>query len=276
MEDGPAATELEEVVLDWLRQMLGLPFGFQGIINDTASISTLCAIAAAMEVVSGLDVREEGLAGRPDIPHLRLYTSEQAHSSVEKAAIILGIGRNGVRKIETDAAFRMDPHALAEGVAKDLRTGFKPFCVVATVGTTSTTSIDPVARIADLCERHSFWLHVDAAYGGAAAVIPEMRHVLDGCDRADSFVVNPHKWLFKPIDVSALYCRRPDILKRAFSLVPEYPPPGSSTLWLLQDSSTFPCDLPYPSRRVGLEQIFLDHRVSIPTFITILMCYSYF
>lgn len=218
----PAATELEEVVLDWLRQMLGLPPTFQGIINDTASVSSLCAIAAAREAVAGLNVREEGLAGRSDVPHLRLYTSTQAHSSIEKGAIVLGLGRSGVRKIKTDASFQMDPDALAEAIAEDLRKGFKPFCVVATVGTTSTTSIDPVARIADLCEQYGLWLHVDAAYGGAAAILPEMRYVLDGCDRADSIVMNPHKWLFAPIDVSAFYCRRPDVLKRAFSLVPEY------------------------------------------------------
>jgi aromatic-L-amino-acid decarboxylase len=218
----PAATELEEVVLDWLRQMLGLPADFQGIIYDSASVSSLHAMAAAREALADLKVREEGLAGRPDIPRLRLYTSEQAHSSIEKGAILIGIGQRGVRKIPVDNEFRMDPAALRRAIEEDAQAGWRPFCVVATVGTTSTTSIDPVAEIAEICREKRLWLHVDAAYGGAAAILPEMRHVLEGCGRADSIVVNPHKWLFTPIDASAFYCRRPGILQRAFSLVPEY------------------------------------------------------
>jgi len=218
----PAATELEEVALDWLRQMLGLPADFQGVIYDTASVSSLHAMAAAREALADLRVREEGLAGRSEVPRLRLYTSEQAHSSIEKGAILIGIGQRGVRKIPVDNEFRMDPVALRRAIEEDARSGWRPFCVVATVGTTSTTSIDPVAEIAEICEEHGLWLHVDAAYGGAAAIVHELRHVLDGCERADSIVVNPHKWLFAPIDVSAFYCRRPDILQRAFSLVPEY------------------------------------------------------
>ncbi|MBI3949011.1 MAG: amino acid decarboxylase [Acidobacteria bacterium] len=218
----PAATELEEVVLDWLRQMLRLPPEFRGIIYDTASISSLHAIAAARELVPGLKVREEGLAGRPDAPRLRLYVSEQAHSSIEKAVITLGIGQAGVRKIPVDAEFRLDAAALARAIEEDKAAGWRPFCVVATVGTTSTTSIDPVPAIADICEEHNLWLHVDAAYAGSAAVIPDMRWVLDGCERADSIVMNPHKWLFTPIDLSAFYCRRFDVLRQAFSLVPEY------------------------------------------------------
>lgn len=217
----PAATELEEVTLDWLRQMLGLPAGFRGIILDTASMSSMIAIAAAREALD-LDIRRQGMAGRPDLPRLRLYTSEQAHSSIEKGAITLGIGQEGVRKIRTDGEFRMDPQALARAVEEDIAVGWRPFCVAATVGTTSTTSIDPVPEIAEICRQHGLWLHVDGAYGGVAAVVPEMRHVLAGCEHADSVVVNPHKWLFTPIDCSAFYVRDPDILKRAFSLVPEY------------------------------------------------------
>jgi aromatic-L-amino-acid decarboxylase len=216
----PAATELEEVVLDWLRQLLGLPDAFEGVINDTASVSSLCAVAAAREAME-LGVRRKGMA-QPGIPRLRLYTSQQAHSSIEKAAIVLGIGQEGVCKVPVDAKFQMKAEALAQAIENDLKAGWKPFCVVATVGTTSTTSIDPVAEIADITGKHGLWLHVDAAYGGAAAIIPEMRHVLDGCERADSIVVNPHKWLFAPIDISAFYCRRPNVLRRAFSLVPEY------------------------------------------------------
>jgi|DewCreStandDraft_1066081.scaffolds.fasta_scaffold05102_3 aromatic-L-amino-acid decarboxylase len=215
----PAATELEQVTLDWLRQMLGLPQQF-GVIMDTASVATLCAVAAAREALD-LGIRTRGMAGR-DLPRLRLYTSEQAHSSVEKAAIVLGLGQEGCRKIPTDGEYRMRADALEDAVREDLRAGWRPVCVVATVGTTSTTSVDPVDEVADVCERYGLWLHVDAAYGGAAAILPEMRWVLRGCERADSFLVNPHKWLFTPIDCTAFYTRRPEVLRRAFSLVPEY------------------------------------------------------
>lgn len=215
----PVATELEQVSLDWLRQMLGLPEGLFGVIQDTASASTLVALAAAREAVPGLLARRRGLQGQA---RLRMYASEHAHSSVEKAGIVLGIGQEGLRKIPVDDAFRMDTEALARAVAEDRAGGWTPFAVTATVGTTSTTSIDPVPEVADICERERLWLHVDAAYGGAAAVLPEMRHVLSGCDRADSLVMNPHKWLFVPIDLSALYTRKPEVLRGAFSLVPDY------------------------------------------------------
>jgi aromatic-L-amino-acid/L-tryptophan decarboxylase len=211
----PAATELEERTLDWLRQMVGLPEGFRGVIQDTASTSTLVALAGAREA-AGLGIRDEGMAGR-DLPRLRIYCSEEAHSSVEKAALTLGLGRVGTRRVATDERFRMDVAALRTALAEDVAAGWRPLAVVATVGTTSTTSIDPVPEIADLCAEHGIWLHVDAAYGGAAAVAPEMRHVLRGCDRADSLVLNPHKWLFVPIDCSALYLRRPEVVRRAFS-----------------------------------------------------------
>jgi aromatic-L-amino-acid decarboxylase len=215
----PSATELEVVVLDWLRQMLGLPAGLFGVIQDTASASTLVALAAAREAVPGLDVRRRGLVGQA---RLRMYASEHAHSSVDKAGIVLGIGQEGLRHIPVDAAFRMQPDALKAAVAEDRAAGWTPFAVVATVGTTSTTSIDPVPAIADVCEAQGLWLHVDAAYGGSAAVEPSLRGVLDGCDRADSLVLNPHKWLFVPVDLSVLYTRKPDVLRAAFSVVPDY------------------------------------------------------
>lgn len=215
----PAATELEVVVLDWLRQLLGLPEGLFGVIQDTASASTLVALAAARERQGALEVRRRGLSGQP---RLRMYASEQAHSSVEKAGIVLGIGQEGLRKVPVDSAYRMDARALAEAVAEDRRAGWVPFAVTATVGTTSTTSIDPVPAIADVCSRERLWLHVDAAYGGSAAVVPELRWVLEGCERADSLVTNPHKWLYVPIDLSAFYTRHPDTVKAAFSLVPDY------------------------------------------------------
>jgi aromatic-L-amino-acid/L-tryptophan decarboxylase len=219
---GPAATELEEVTLGWLRAMVGLGDAFEGTINDTASTSTLHAIAAAREADPSLRIREDGLAGRADVPRLRVYCSAEAHSSVDKAVLTLGMGLSGLRHIATTADASMDVGALERAIDQDRRAGVRPIAVVATVGTTSTTAIDPVPAIAEVCRRHDLWLHVDAAYGGAAAVIPELRWVLDGCDLADSIVINPHKWLFVPIDCSVLYTRRPDVLKRAFSLVPEY------------------------------------------------------
>jgi aromatic-L-amino-acid decarboxylase len=215
----PVATELEAVTLDWLRQMLGLPPGLFGVIQDTASASTLVALTAAREAVPGLEARRRGLVGQA---RLRMYASEEAHSSVEKAGLVLGIGQEGLRKIPVDAAFRMDPAALARAIAEDRREGWTPFAVTATVGTTSTTSIDPVPRVAEICEGEGLWLHVDAAYGGAAAILPERRSVLAGCERADSLVMNPHKWLFVPIDLSVLYTRKPEVLRAAFSLVPDY------------------------------------------------------
>jgi aromatic-L-amino-acid decarboxylase len=212
----PAVTELELVTLSWLRQWLGFSDDWFGIIYDTASVSSLHAIAAAREAKFS-EVRTEG-----GLLDATLYTSEHSHSSIEKAAIALGIGQNNVRKIAVDAEFRMRPDALRAAIEQDIAAGKMPFCVVATVGTTSTTSIDPVPALADIAEQYGLWLHVDAAYAGPAAIVPEFRYILDGCERADSFVTNPHKWLFVPVDLSAFYTRRPDILRRAFSLMPEY------------------------------------------------------
>ena len=217
----PAVTELEEVALAWLRRLLGLPDTFEGVIYDTASISTLHALAAArQEAVPG--ARERGLAGRPELSPLRVYCSEHAHSSVDKAVIMLGLGQAGIRRIDTDDRFRMRADALAAAIDDDRRSGVTPLAVVATIGTTAVTSVDPVPAIADLCERERLWLHVDAAYAGAAAMVPGREDTLAGCDRATSFVVNPHKWLFTPFDLSAFYCRRMDRLREAFSLTPDY------------------------------------------------------
>jgi aromatic-L-amino-acid decarboxylase len=218
----PSTTELERVTVDWMRQMLGLPESFWGIIYDTASVSSMHAIAAAREEVVEYSFRQDGLTGRERIPRLRLYASEQAHSSIEKGAILLGIGMNGVRKIPVDNEFKMIPQKLSEAIQEDKANGWRPFCVVATVGTTSTTSIDPVEKIASICEKENLWLHVDAAHAGVAAMLPEMKYIFNGVERADSLVVNPHKWMFTPVDLSLFYTRKPDVLKRAFSLIPEY------------------------------------------------------
>jgi aromatic-L-amino-acid/L-tryptophan decarboxylase len=216
----PAATELEEVTLSWLRQLLGLPDAFEGVIYDTASISTLHALAAARERAVP-EVRERGL-GSPAGRAVRVYCSDQTHSSIDKSVILLGLGQSSLRKIPSDDEFRMRVPALREAIEEDVRAGVTPLAVVATVGSTSTTSIDPVREIAPLCEAHRVWLHVDAAYAGVAAMLPEYRELFDGTELADSLVVNPHKWLFTPFDCSVLYCRHMDLLRSAFSLVPDY------------------------------------------------------
>jgi len=217
----PASTELEDVVLDWLRQMMNLPDEFEGIIYDTASVSTMHAIAAARERAN-LKIRELGMSGRDDLPLLRVYCSEHVHSSIDKAVITLGLGTRSLRKIAVNERFEMIPEALADAIDEDVEAGFVPICVIPTIGTTSSTSVDPVDAIADICEKHGIWLHVDAAYAGSAAIVPELQHYFKGCERADSIVTNPHKWLFTPFDLSVLYCRDLGELKRAFSLVPEY------------------------------------------------------
>jgi aromatic-L-amino-acid decarboxylase len=216
---GPAATELELTTLDWLRQAIGLPEPRFGVIQDTASTSTLVALAAARGTVAEWDVRVKGLTGGPP---LRLYASQEAHSSVEKAAVILGLGQEGVVRVAVDDAFRMSAEALECRIKEDLSAGLRPFAVVASVGTTSTTSVDPVPEIAAVAERYGLWLHVDAAYAGSAALEPSLRHLLAGAERADSIVINPHKWMFVPVDLSVLYTRRPEVMRAALSLVPDY------------------------------------------------------
>ena len=217
----PAATELETVVLGWIRQMVGIPDAYFGIVYDTASVGILHALAAARER-AGTSVRVRGLAGRSDLPVQRVYASEHAHSSIAKAMIMLGLGEYNLVRIPTDAEFRLDVGALETAIVADLARGRRPMAVVATVGTTSTASVDPVSRIAALCRTHGVWLHVDAAYGGAMGIVPEGRWAMAGVDQADSIVVNPHKWLFVPLDFSVLYTRHPDLLRSVFSLVPEY------------------------------------------------------
>ncbi|MEO7999944.1 MAG: pyridoxal-dependent decarboxylase, partial [Gemmatimonadaceae bacterium] len=217
----PSVTELEQVTLSWLRQLMGLSDDWFGEITDTASVSTFYALAAAREAL-GLDVRTRGLAGRSDITALRVYCSEHAHSSVDKAVMALGIGHENCVKIATDAEYRMKPDALRAAIQKDIAAGYRPMAVVPTVGTTSVSSIDPVRQVAEIAKEFGCWVHVDGAYGGSATVVPELRYLLDGVELADSLVVNPHKWLFTPVDCSVLYIKRPEILKAAFALLPEY------------------------------------------------------
>jgi aromatic-L-amino-acid decarboxylase len=216
----PAGTELETLVLDWLRQWLGLPNEFQGVVYDTASISTMHALATAREKAAP-NTRKLGLSGR-DLPAFRIYASDQAHSSVEKGAIAIGIGEENVRRVPVDSEFRMDVAALRQMVRQDRQEGFQPMATVATVGTTSTASIDPVPEIAQVCREEEMWLHIDGAYGAGLALLPEFKSITAGWSEADSIVINPHKMLFVPFDFSALYLRDIEPLRRLFTLVPEY------------------------------------------------------
>jgi aromatic-L-amino-acid decarboxylase len=217
----PIGTELEVVVVGWLRQALGLPDAFDGLLTDTASTSTLIALAAAREA-AGLDAASAGLAARADIGQPRVYASTEAHSSIEKACMTLGLGRAAVVKIPANDRFELDVPALKGAIADDRAAGRRPIAIVATVGTTSSTSVDPVAAIADVAASEGLWLHVDSAYAGVVAMLPDQRAPFDGWERADSIVVNPHKWLFTPLDASLLLSRRMDQLRAAFSLQPEY------------------------------------------------------
>ncbi len=216
----PAATELEEVTMRWLGRLLGLAAEWTGIIYDTASIAGFTALAAAREAIDP-EIRERGMNGR-DMPPLRLYVTGETHSHVEKAAIALGIGQRNVVRVACDAELRMDAGALDASVREDRAAGLRPMAVVATVGTTSTTSVDPVRAIAAVARDHELWLHVDAAYAGIAAIVPEFASLLDGVDLADSLVVNPHKWMFVPMDCSVLFVKDESMVRRAFALVPEY------------------------------------------------------
>jgi aromatic-L-amino-acid decarboxylase len=214
-KSSPSHTELETVTLEWLRESLGLPAGLFGIINDTASINSFLGLAAARESL-GLNIRLEGIAGR-DLPPLRVYCSEHAHSSIEKGALALGFGVKGVVKIESDDAFRMKPDAVERAIEADRAAGALPCAISVTLGTTSTASVDPLPEIASIAAKHRIWIHVDAAYAGSATIVPEYRWLWNAIDAADSIVVNPHKWMFTPIDCSVLYTKHPSLLRDAFS-----------------------------------------------------------
>src|SRR4029450_11990059 len=217
----PAATELETLVIDWLRQWMQLPKEFDGVVYDTASVGVMHALAVAREEAAS-GARKLGLAGRADLPTFRIYASEHAHSSAEKAAIALGLGEENVQRVGCDADFRIDLSAFREMIARDRRAKFKPLATVATVGTTSTASVDPVSEIAKICREHEMWLHIDGAYGAGLALLPEQKWVTSGWSKADSLVVNPHKMLFVPLDFSVLYVRDLERLRGVFTLVPEY------------------------------------------------------
>jgi len=216
-QTSPVAAELEEVVLEWLRKMLGLPEGMAGVIQDTASTATLCALLTAREKATNFEANQRGLK-KP----LVVYTSEEAHSSIEKGVKIAGYGKENLRLIPTDEAFAMIPEKLEEAVIVDKKGGLQPACVVATLGTTSSTAIDPLADIGKICRKHDLWLHVDAAFAGTAAILPEKKWMLEGAEYMDSFVFNPHKWMFTNFDCSAYFVKDPGALIRTFEIHPEY------------------------------------------------------
>jgi aromatic-L-amino-acid decarboxylase len=216
----PAATELETLVVDWIRQWMGLPQEFGGVVYDTASVGVMHALAVAREEAAP-SARKRGLVGA-GAPVFRIYASEQAHSSAEKAAIALGLGEENVQRVPTDAQFCMDPSVLRQMIARDVRDSFSPLAVIATLGTTSTASVDPVPEIAKICRENKMWLHIDGAYGAGFAILPENKSLTFGWSEADSIVVNPHKSLFVPLDFSVLYVRGLERLRHVFTLVPEY------------------------------------------------------
>jgi len=216
-QTSPAAAELEEVVLEWLRQMLGLPEGMVGVIQDTASTATLVALLTAREWATDFEANQKGVR----MP-LVVYASEETHSSIEKGAKIAGFGKENLRYIPTDDAFAMLPSKLEEAVLLDKERGFKPACVIATLGTTSSTAIDPLLSIGKICRQHKLWLHADAAFAGTAAILPEKKEMLEGAEYVDSFVFNPHKWMFTNFDCSAYFVKDPGALIRAFEIHPEY------------------------------------------------------
>ncbi len=218
----PSATELEEVVMEWLRQMLDLPAEFRGVIQDTASTSSICALLCAREELTDFAINSAGYAAQAAGKPLRVYASQEAHSSVEKGLKIAGFGAENLVTVAVDGTYAMDPEDLKQWIERDRQRGFRPCCVVATVGTTSSTALDPVRSIGEVARRYGLWLHVDAALAGSAAILPEKRSILDGIELVDSFVFNPHKWLFTNFDCSAFFCRRPETLIRTFSILPEY------------------------------------------------------
>lgn len=218
-ETSPAAAELEEKVMSWLKTMIGLPDYFEGVIQDTASTATLVALLTAREKYTDFSVNEQGYTGNEKF---RVYCSSETHSSIEKAVKIAGLGKNNLVRVEVDHALAIKPSKLREAIQKDLKNGLKPMCVVATIGTTGTLAIDPLHKIAVICEEHKVWLHVDAAFAGTALVLPENRWMTIGIDQVDSFVFNPHKWMFTNFDCSAYFVKDKEALIRTFEILPEY------------------------------------------------------
>jgi len=216
----PALTELEEVATDWFRQMLGLSGNWSGVIQDTASTSSLVALLCARERATGYSASRGGLQAEPEA--LTIYSSQHNHSSIEKAALLAGFGRENLRLIATDAEHALNPDALDDAIQSDLAAGHRPCAIVATVGTTSTTAIDPIAAIVPIARRHGLWIHVDAALAGSAMILAECRWLWDGIEHCDSLVINPHKWLGAAFDCTTYYVQDPEHLVRVMSTNPSY------------------------------------------------------
>ena len=218
-QTSPAAAELEEMMMDWLKQMIGLPEEFEGVIQDTASTSTLVSILTAREYHSQFDINSEGLFNSR---YLTVYCSAEAHSSIDKAVKIAGIGSNNLRRIAVDENFAMKPEALKEAIESDLNEGYKPLAVILALGTTSSTAVDNIKELGEIAKNYDLWVHVDAAYAGTALVLPEYKHLLEGIELVDTFVFNPHKWMMTNFDLSAYYVRDKEALIRTFEIHPEY------------------------------------------------------
>lgn len=215
----PSATELEERMMEWLGTMIGLPASFTGVIQDTASTATLAALLMARERVTGFEVKNSGFSGQHSY---RVYCSAETHSSIEKDVKIAGFGKKNLRKIPVDDNYALKPQELEKTIRKDLEQGYKPACVIATLGTTGSTAIDPLKEIADICARYEIFLHVDAAFAGTALLLPEMRWMIEGIEQVDSFVFNPHKWMFTNFDCSAFFVKDEALLVNTFEITPEY------------------------------------------------------
>jgi aromatic-L-amino-acid/L-tryptophan decarboxylase len=218
-ETSPAAAELEEKVMNWLREMIGLPPDFEGVIQDTASTCTLAAILTAREKITDYLFNETGISEKGI---LRVYCSEQTHSSIDKAVKISGIGKRNLVKIPIRDDFSMNPEKLREAIIDDKKKGFLPACVVATIGTTGTGAIDPLKQIGEICRDYGIHLHVDAAMGGTALILPEFQWMTEGKEYIDSFVFNPHKWMFTNFDCSAYFVKDAGALIKTFEILPEY------------------------------------------------------
>lgn len=218
-ETSPSATELEEKVMNWLKGMLGLPESFSGVIQDTASTSTLASIICAREKFSEYNINKEGFK---NFKNFRVYCSSEAHSSIEKAVKIAGIGKENLVKIKVDNEYKMNVDSLEEAIRTDIANSSKPLCVIAALGTTGSTAVDPLDKIAKICKEYNIWLHVDAAFSGSALLLPEYRWMLEGIEQVDSFVFNPHKWLFTHFDCSAYFVKDKESLVRTFEILPEY------------------------------------------------------
>jgi aromatic-L-amino-acid decarboxylase len=217
-DTSPAAAELEERVMNWLRDLMGIPSSFEGVIQDTASTATLTAILSARERATNFESNQHGIAQN----NFRIYCSTETHSSIEKAVKIAGLGKKNLVKIPVDEQLRMQPLALEKAIQEDLKNGFRPICIVAAIGTTGTTAIDPLQEIAAISQKFNIWLHVDAAYAGSALILPEFQWMIEGIEQVDSFVFNPHKWLLTNFDCSVYFIKDKESLLKTFEVLPEY------------------------------------------------------